>query len=152
MEKILVDSYHSAELDDHYVDVYDTSTSGAVNKLVTVQPYGWVLWNTNGSVYFVDSDPNNNCGDSMGVLEISPAANLNFQRRCVNAKLTELLTFYSRHGRRSRVSFKPKARYTVLDCIEFLSNGILYIETNGANNVSASSMPEAQSIYDGLYE
>lgn len=149
MDKVLAKAFVSSEQTTHYVEVYDNSTDDVVDKLVIVNPYGWILWNFDGRLFIVNPEVGvQTCTRGFSVYEVS--SNLAFVKRCVNAKLIDLLNFYHTKRTAEIVPFEPKNVYTILDCIEFLSNGIVYINTSGKNNFAQPIEFSSQAVYNSL--
>lgn len=150
MEKILVESFEEAKQSNHFVEVYDNSTDTTVDKLLVVNPYGWILWNYSGRLFLVNPETTT-CPNGFSVFEIPKSVNLTFTRKCVNGKLVDLLNFYHTKRVAQTIPFEPKKNYTILDCIEFLSHGIVYLDTSGSNNQALSIEFNPQKVYDSFY-
>lgn len=153
--KVLARAFKGAEHTSHFVTVYENSTASVVDKLLVVNPYGWILWNYDGRLFVMNPEAGTGesaCPRGVGVFEVSSSINLTFTRRCVNVSLVDLVAFYQSRAVRSVVPFEPTKVYTVLDLIELLSIGVLWINTDGTRNKDSAVQVPAQELYDSLYK
>lgn len=105
-----------------YFLIYDNSTDEKCNRLIVVQPFSWLVWATNNSVYIFDSVSGHQCP-----LGTSPAIKVtqdifSMKAECINIVPTALYNLYDppiRVDYDITESALPN-KFTVLDALNIL--------------------------------
>lgn len=137
-------SIDESKTSKHYLDIYDNSSINFVDRLIIVNPYGWMFWNIDGAVYIFDSILSK-C-DGTPAYQVPPAINNTFTLRCLNFSYIDFMNYYMKMPHRKE-NFEPLKNFTIIDCLELLSGKYLKIETNGRNNQTKKVYFDPQKLY-----
>lgn len=116
--------------------IYDRSTSDICDRLIIVQPFGWIIWAINGDVYILDNVVTNVCplGSSLAIRVTNDI--ITFNTICINAVPLSLINMYKDP---QRIDYNieessQKNKFTVLDALNILFKNYITIQFDKKNS------------------
>lgn len=165
----IMDVYREAEeetrFDPTYFLVYDKSLADRCDRLVVVEPFGWLIWAINNNVYILENTSGIICplGSSSAIKVTRDTTQMTSE--CINITPIALLNLYNSP---TRIGYdvtdcKHPNKFTVLDALNILFRSIITISFDDGDDeqqptiktMNASRVPPHQQISSAtanLYE
>ena len=123
------ESSKETQFNPMYFQIYDKSNDVQCDRLIIVEPFGWVIWAKYGKVYVLN-DTNFDCSLGTTPAVLVPSTTLNeadytFKSLCINILYTNIFDMYN-NVTPVRVDFNIEElqqqpdKFTVLDALNYL--------------------------------
>lgn len=153
------ETYKQAEIETRFNPtfflIYDKSTPEICDRLIVVQPFGWLIWAINNDVYVLDNAPGHQCplGSSSAIRITNDIFTMNAS--CINILPTALLNLYN-DPIKIEYDIRNSSmidKFTVLDALNILFKKYITItfptDSTIDNKLLTISNLNKQIIFDG---
>lgn len=149
-EKTIQKASKETQFGTTFFEIYDKSTTEICDRLILVQPFGWLIWSKNGKVYVL-GDTNHDCP-----LNYTPAAFIpnivgegdhyyNFNGVCLHIVLNDVVNNYRNNIMPAIIPFDiPKlqarpSQFTIIDALNYLFTKWLTMDAPESSNIVVHS-------------
>lgn len=129
-----INSSKLAQKSKYYYEIFDnSSTSDFVDRLIIVYPYGWIIWNYDSELYFIQYDEN--CSSNYAFYKSPNNGLKNYKKLCLNDNFDEMFEYYkSLKVKTETFEIPANGKFTYVDFIRMISEKYLNLKYNDFEN------------------